>query len=65
MSNQTAESSNPLSVSRSFNYKNILISVTAGGLAGISMDFALFPIDSIKTRLQASKNNIDYSKEAT
>ena len=36
----------------------------AGGLAGISIDFALFPIDSIKTRMQASTKDIDYTKEA-
>ena len=33
-------------------------------MAGISVDFALFPIDSIKTRIQASTKNIDYSKKA-
>lgn len=36
----------------------------AGGLAGISVDCALFPIDSIKTRLQASTKQVDYSKQA-
>lgn len=30
----------------------ILVSAIAGGVAGISIDFALFPVDSIKTRLQ-------------
>ena len=29
-----------------------LVSAIAGGVAGISIDFALFPVDSIKTRLQ-------------
>lgn len=29
-----------------------VVSATAGGIAGISIDFALFPVDSIKTRLQ-------------
>jgi hypothetical protein len=28
------------------------VSAIAGGVAGISIDFALFPVDSIKTRLQ-------------
>lgn len=29
-----------------------VVSAIAGGVAGISIDFALFPVDSIKTRLQ-------------
>lgn len=28
------------------------VNLTAGGLAGLAFDFSLFPIDSIKTRLQ-------------
>lgn len=43
----------------------MLISVIAGGTAGASVDFALFPIDSIKTRLQASSKQVDYSKQAS
>lgn len=38
--------------------------VLAGGAAGISVDFALFPIDSIKTRLQASSQGVDFMKSA-
>lgn len=41
-----------------------MVSAIAGGVAGISIDFALFPVDSIKTRLQASSKKIDYTKEA-
>lgn len=39
----------------------ILISILSGGLAGISVDFALFPIDAIKTRVMASTKDVDYS----
>ena len=52
---------NPLVTFHQFNLKEALckflyyISIIdcaiAGGVAGISVDFALFPIDSIKTRL--------------
>jgi solute carrier family 25 S-adenosylmethionine transporter 26 len=33
-------------------------------MAGISVDFALFPIDTIKSRLQASSKQIDYMEKA-
>ena len=46
-----AELINPLLTNQKFNLKEILISIVAGGTAGISVDFALFPIDSIKTRI--------------
>jgi hypothetical protein len=32
-------------------FSEMFISMFAGGMAGISVDFALFPIDTIKTRL--------------
>lgn len=32
---------------------NFLTALVAGGLAGTSVDVALFPIDTLKTRLQA------------
>lgn len=61
----SAASDNPLVCAHHFNlrdalskliplplYFEYLVSATAGGIAGISIDFALFPIDSIKTRLQ-------------
>lgn len=41
------------------------MSIVAGGLAGASVDFALFPVDSIKTRLQASSKKVDYQKQAS
>ena len=44
--------------------RTFLTAVAAGGIAGTSIDFVLFPIDSIKTRLQATNNNIDFVKKA-
>jgi len=41
----------------------IIISILSGGLAGISVDFALFPIDAIKTRVMASTSEVDYSDQ--
>ncbi|KAK4471797.1 hypothetical protein MN116_005193 [Schistosoma mekongi] len=35
-----------------------LISLLAGSTAGLSVDLALFPIDTIKTRLQSHHNNV-------
>jgi solute carrier family 25 (mitochondrial S-adenosylmethionine transporter), member 26 len=45
--------------------KTAAVSVAAGGIAGMSIDFALFPVDSIKTRLQASSNKVDFTKTAS
>ncbi len=42
---------NPMVCAHHFNLKDALISALAGGIAGISIDFTLFPVDSIKTRL--------------
>ena len=55
-----AENNNPLLTNQTFDYKSTLVSIGAGGLAGMSIDFALFPVDTIKTRIQASSNKIDY-----
>ena len=55
---------NPHVVSSIFTYKEFFVSVLAGGLAGTSIDFVLFPIDSIKTRLQASSNKADFVKSS-
>lgn len=49
---------------RHVSLKTLLVPVFAGGIAGISVDFALFPVDSIKTRLQASTQKKDYAKQA-
>ena len=46
-----AYNSNPLLTHQKFDYKSTVVSILAGGMAGISVDFALFPVDSIKTRL--------------
>lgn len=37
------------------NETNLVNSLIAGGFAGLSVDLALYPLDTIKTRLQ-SKN---------
>jgi hypothetical protein len=42
---------NPSVVLKELNFNTALSSIMAGGLAGISIDFVLFPIDSLKTRL--------------
>ena len=66
MEKQANVSDNPLVCAHHFNLRDalsnenitninrryILVSGIAGGIAGISIDFALFPVDSIKTRLQ-------------
>ena len=36
----------------------------AGGFAGMAFDLAVFPIDVIKTRMQASSNGKNYVKKA-
>ena len=42
---------NPHVVAPIFTTNTVLTSILAGGIAGTSIDFALFPVDSIKTRL--------------
>ena len=42
---------NPHVVSSEFTMSTFLTAMLAGGIAGTSIDFVLFPIDSIKTRL--------------
>ena len=49
------------SQSESFDYRNIIILILAGGIAGIGVDFALFPVDTIKTRFMASSDEVNYS----
>ena len=55
---------NPHVVAPMFTMNTFVTSVLAGGIAGTSIDFALFPIDSIKTRLQASSKNVDFVQSA-
>ena len=43
----------------SFSAVDMLISVIAGGIAGTSVDLVLFPVDTLKTRLQASTTQLD------
>jgi hypothetical protein len=42
---------NPDVVAPKFTFNTFTTVVVAGGIAGTSIDFVLFPIDSIKTRL--------------
>ena len=56
--------SNPHVVAPVFTVKTFVTAVMAGGIAGTSIDFVLFPIDSIKTRLQATSHKVDYVQQA-
>ena len=48
-----------------FTWQSLMITLMAGGAAGMATDIAIFPIDSIKTRIQASsKKGKDFVKEA-
>ena len=51
---------NPLLTNHKFDFKNLLVTIGAGGIAGISIDFALYPVTSIITRIQASTKKVDY-----
>lgn len=57
-------SDNPQVVYSSFTLKTFTIAALSGGIAGTSIDFVLFPIDSIKTRLQASNSQKNFVKDA-
>ena len=37
------------------NYKNLMNSLIGGGVAGLVADTTLYPIDTIKTRLQSKQ----------
>jgi len=52
-------SSNP-----KFSVRDSIISGVAGGMAGLTIDLIAFPIDSIKTRLQASGKEVNYVQQA-
>ena len=54
---------NPQTVASSFALGAVLTSVLAGGIAGTSVDIMLFPIDAIKTRLQATSDKVDFVKK--
>ena len=56
---------NPSVVASAFTFQTFAIAVASGGIAGLSIDLALFPIDSIKTRLQASDAKKDFTKQAS
>ena len=42
-----------------FTLQTFFVAVIAGGIAGMAADFIVFPIDNIKTRIQASKGVTD------
>ena len=48
-----------------WTFKSFIVATLAGGIAGTSIDLALFPIDSIKTRMQASNKTSDFTKTNT
>ncbi len=48
-----------------FTAKTFIVATLAGGLAGTSIDLALFPVDSIKTRLQASHQTKNFVESAS
>ena len=52
---------NPSVVVSDFTMETFFVSVIAGGLAGMAADFVVLPIDSIKTRMQASGSGTDYT----
>ena len=43
-------------------FKTMIISVLAGAIGGAICDLVIFPIDSIKTRIQASNAKKDFVK---
>ncbi len=47
-----------------FTTKTFIIATLAGGFAGTSIDLVLFPVDSLKTRLQASHTEKNFVKQA-
>jgi solute carrier family 25 S-adenosylmethionine transporter 26 len=51
-------------VASEFTFLTFVVSAVAGGIAGTSIDLALFPVDSIKTRLQASTAKVNFVKDA-
>lgn len=40
-----------------------IVSLLAGGFAGVVVDIGLFPVDTIKTRIQSTKSAIQFSKK--
>ena len=47
-----------------FTTEAFIVSVLAGGIGGMACEVAIFPIDSIKTRIQASDKGKDFVKQA-
>ena len=53
-----------MNASWSIDFKKCAIYSTAGGIAGVSIDLLLFPVDSIKTRLQATTIENNFTQKA-
>ncbi|EGR28303.1 mitochondrial carrier protein, putative [Ichthyophthirius multifiliis] len=43
---------------------NVLVCGFAGGLSGIVVDFVIYPLESIKTQIQATTQRIDFKEKA-
>ena len=55
---------NPTICAQTFTLKTFVTASVSGGIAGTSIDLVLFPIDSIKTRLQASSTQKNFVRSA-
>ena len=55
---------NPTICAQTFTLKTFITASLSGGIAGTSIDLVLFPIDSIKTRLQASSTQKNFIQSA-
>jgi solute carrier family 25 S-adenosylmethionine transporter 26 len=55
---------NPLVVAPVFTLQTFLVATLAGGFAGTSIDLVLFPVDTLKTRLQASSKQQNFKESA-
>ena len=51
MTDSSSSSSSPASQPK----ESLLLSLLSGGVAGLSVDVVLFPLDTLKTRLQAAE----------
>ena len=47
-----------------FSSHQFIVAMLSGGCAGMAFDLAVFPIDAIKTRMQASNKDKDFVKAA-
>jgi hypothetical protein len=47
-----------------FESGSLLLNAVAGGLSGVAVDAVLFPLDTIKTRMQARRAGADAAARA-